>query len=179
MSLPTILVFGDQLNRRIGMLAGATPQTHRVLIVESTAKITSRKWHVQRAHFIVASMRKFAAELSTEGFHVDYRFARSMREGFDAHVREFQPTEVVATEPNSYGARQLAARLGIHTVPSTQFLCHPDEYQSFLGSRKSIKMEDFYRWQRKRLNVLMDGDEPAGGRWNFDEENRQPPPKTG
>jgi deoxyribodipyrimidine photolyase-related protein len=40
-------------------------------------------------------------------------------------------------------------------------------------------MEDFYRWQRKRLHVLMDGDEPAGGRWNFDEENRQPPPKTG
>lgn len=179
MSLPTIWVFGDQLNRGIGALAGATPQTHRVLFIESTVKIASRKWHVQRAHFIVTSMRKFANELRNEGFHVDYRFASSMREGLDLHVLEFQPTEVIATEPNSYGARQLAARLGVRTVSSNQFLCHPDEYQTFLGSRKSIKMEDFYRWQRKRLNVLMDGNEPAGGRWNFDEENRQPPPKPG
>ena len=179
MSLPTIWVFGDQLNRGIGALAGATPQTHRVLFIESTSKIASRKWHVQRAHFIVASMRKFSNELRTEGFEVDYRFAHSMREGFDLHVHEFQPAEVVATEPNSYGARQLATGLGVRTVPSNQFLCHPNEYQTFLGSRKTIKMEDFYRWQRKRLNVLMDGDEPTGGRWNFDEENRQPPPKTG
>ena len=179
MSLPTIWVFGDQLNRGIGALAGATPQTHRVLFIESTSKIASRKWHVQRAHFIVASMRKFSNELRTEGFEVDYRFAHSMREGFDAHVLGFKPSEVVATEPNSYGARQLATGLGVRTVPSNQFLCHPDEYQTFLGPRKTIKMEDFYRWQRKRLNVLMDGDEPTGGRWNFDEENRQPPPKTG
>lgn len=179
MSLPTIWVFGDQLNRGIGALAGATPQTHRVLFIESTVKIASRKWHVQRAHFIVTSMRKFANELRNEGFQVDYRFASSMREGLDLHVLEFQPTEVIATEPNSYGARQLAAGLGVRTVSSNQFLCHPDEYQTFLGSRKSIKMEDFYRWQRKRLNVLMDGNEPVGGRWNFDEENRQPPPKTG
>ena len=179
MSLPTIWVFGDQLNRGIGALASATPLTHRVLFIESTSKIASRRWHIQRAHFIVASMRKFANELRTEGFEVDYRFAHSMREGFDSHVLEFQPAEVVATEPNSYGARQLVAGLGVRTVPTNQFLCHPDEYQTFLGSRKTIKMEDFYRWQRKRLNVLMDGDEPMGGRWNFDEENRRPPPKTG
>jgi len=179
MSLPTIWVFGDQLNRGIGALAGATPLTHRVLFIESTSKIASRKWHVQRAHFIVASMRKFANELRAEGFHVDYRFANSMRDGYDSHVLEFQPDEVIATEPNSYGARRLVEALGARTVPSNQFLCHPDQYQAFLGARKSIKMEDFYRWQRKRLHVLMDGDEPAGGRWNFDEENRQPPPKTG
>ena len=39
--------------------------------------------------------------------------------------------------------------------------------------------EDFYRWQRTRLGYLMDGDEPAGGRWNFDDQNREPPPKEG
>ena len=179
MSLPTIWVFGDQLNRSIGALSGATPLTHRVLLIESTSKITSRKWHIQRVHFIVASMRKFANELRTEGFHVDYRYAGSMAQGVAEHVREFAPPEIVATEPNSYAARLLVAELGVRTVPSNQFLCHPSEFQGFLGTRKSIKMEDFYRWQRKQLNVLMDGNEPTGGRWNFDEENRQPPPKTG
>ena len=81
MSLPTIWVFGDQLNRSIGALADATPLTHQVLFIESTSKIASHKWHVQRAHFIVASMRKFAGELVAEGFQVDYRHAGSMTQG--------------------------------------------------------------------------------------------------
>ncbi|MGD9751563.1 MAG: cryptochrome/photolyase family protein, partial [Acidimicrobiia bacterium] len=41
-----------------------------------------------------------------------------------------------------------------------------------------LVMEDFYRWQRRRLGYLMDADQPAGGRWNFDHDNRQPPPRN-
>ena len=40
-------------------------------------------------------------------------------------------------------------------------------------------MEDFYREQRRRFGVLMDGAEPVGGRWNYDTENRESPPKGG
>ena len=49
--------------------------------------------------------------------------------------------------------------------------------------RKRLTMEDFYRWQRLRLGVLVDdganGPEPVGGRWNFDHDNREPPPRDG
>jgi deoxyribodipyrimidine photolyase-related protein len=38
-------------------------------------------------------------------------------------------------------------------------------------------MENFYRKQRTRLNILMEGKDPVGGAWNFDKENRLPPPK--
>ena len=124
-------------------------------------------------------MRRFADELRSEGFSVDYRVASSMREGVQQHIAEMQPSAVVATEPNSYAARELVKSLGIQTEPSDQFLCHPDEYSQFMGERRTIKMEDFYRWQRRRLNVLMDGDQPCDGQWNFDAENRLPPPKTG
>ena len=124
-------------------------------------------------------MRRFADELRSEGFSVDYRIAPSMREGVRQHIAEMQPSAVVATEPNSYAARELVKSLGIQTEPSDQFLCHPDEYSQFMGERRTIKMEDFYRWQRRRLNVLMDGDQPCDGQWNFDAENRLPPPKTG
>ena len=124
-------------------------------------------------------MRRFADELRSEGFSVDYRVAPSMREGVRQHIAEMQPSAVVATEPNSYAARELVKSLGIQTEPSDQFLCHPDEYSQFMGERRTIKMEDFYRWQRRRLNVLMDGDQPCDGQWNFDAENRLPPPKTG
>jgi deoxyribodipyrimidine photolyase-related protein len=39
-------------------------------------------------------------------------------------------------------------------------------------------MENFYRAQRRRLNILMVGDQPEGGTWNYDAENRLPPPKV-
>ena len=64
-------------------------------------------------------------------------------------------------------------------VPNNQFLCGEDDFAAWSQTRKNMRMEDFYRWQRKRLDVLMDGTQPEGGRWNFDAENRKPPPKDG
>ena len=55
-----------------------------------------------------------------------------------------------------------------------------EDFERWVSSRgrKRLLMEDFYREARRRLNVLMDGDEPAGGRWNFDADNQEPPPRT-
>lgn len=148
-------------------------------MVESQQKLAGRPWHIQRAHFLVTSMRRFAEELRNEGFTVDYRKSTSMRQGFQDHIAEFAPSAVEVTEPNSYTARQLVEQLQCSIVRSNQFLCHPTEFAEFINGKKSFKMEDFYRWQRKRLNYLMDGDQPVTGQWNFDEDNRLPPPKTG
>lgn len=177
-SLPSLWIFGDQLNRHIGALTDATPESHRILIVESQQKLSTRPWHVQRAHFLITSMRRFAEELRAEGFHVDYRIAATMRQGFEDHCEEFAPSAVAVTEPNSYAARELVSSLKCDVTRSNQFLCHPTEFAHFIKGKKSFKMEDFYRWQRKRLNYLMDGDQPVSGKWNFDEDNRLPPPKT-
>jgi len=124
-------------------------------------------------------MRRFALALEQEGFQVDYRKSPTMRQGVTDHIAEFSPTHIYVTEPNSYAARQLVASLGIDTTASNQFLCHPTDFAKFAEGKKSMKMEDFYRWQRKRYGYLMEGDQPVGGQWNFDEDNRLPPPKTG
>ncbi len=177
--MQSVLVLGDQLNRRIGALAAADPGDARVLMIESRAMIEGRPFHRQRLHLVVAAMRRFAAELEDAGFAVDYRRAPSLRAGLDAHRRAHDPEAVVATEPNSRPVRKLLAGLGVEFVRSDQFLCHPDEFAEWAGDRTRLRMEDFYRWQRRRLGYLMDGDEPAGGRWNYDDENREPPPDDG
>jgi deoxyribodipyrimidine photolyase-related protein len=176
---PTVWVFGDQLNHEIAALRAAAPDSHRVLMVESIAKLASKRWHRQRAHFVVASMRRFADELRDAGFDVDYRTADSLRAGHDDHVTAFSPSEVIATEPASWDGLELLRDLGVTIVRSDQFLCHYDEFAAWAQDRRQLKMEDFYRWQRQRLGYLMDGDEPVTGRWNYDDENRQRPPKTG
>ncbi|MFK7917941.1 MAG: cryptochrome/photolyase family protein [Ilumatobacter sp.] len=176
--MQTIWVLGDQLNRSIGALADADPATHRVLLVESLAKLASKRWHRQRAHFVIAAMRRFGAELRDAGFDVDLRRADSLRQGFADHVEEFSPDAVTATEPASWSGLEMLRDLGVDIVRSNQFLCHYDEFAEWAHGKKSFKMEDFYRQQRRRLGYLMEADgEPAGGRWNFDEDNREPPPK--
>jgi len=175
----TVWVLGDQLNRHSGALGAADPQTTRVLMVESAAKIASKPFHRQRLHLIVTAMRRFAIELERDGFAVDYRRAPSLAAGFEEHVRDGTPGTVRATEPASRSARALLQSLGVEFVPNDRFLCHQEDFATWADGRTRLRLEDFYRWQRRRLGYLMDGDEPVGGRWNFDADNREPPPADG
>lgn len=178
----TVWILGDQINRSVAALVDAQPASHRILMVESIKLLRSRQWHIQRAHLVITSMRRFAAELQAEGFEVDYQKADSLPAGLQQHRDTFRPTEVVVTEPSSSSGRQMVEQLGCKVVESTQFLCHYREFatwrEQWLQGRKTLKMEDFYRWQRRRLNYLMDSHgEPETGVWNYDNDNRQPPPK--
>jgi deoxyribodipyrimidine photolyase-related protein len=177
--LDTVWVLGDQLNRGSGALAAADPETCRVLMVESSAKITSKPFHRQRLHLIVTAMRRFAGQLETEGFAVDYRREVTLASGLEEHMREYNPDNVRAAEPASRAARALLDSLGVELVPDDRFLCHYEDFAAWADGRARLRMEDFYRWQRRRLDYLMDGDEPAGGRWNYDADNREPPPTGG
>jgi deoxyribodipyrimidine photolyase-related protein len=175
----TIWVLGDQLDRTLGALGDATPQSSRVVMVESVAKMASQPWHRQRAHLILTAMRRFAGDLADEGFEVDYRHAPTMAAGIAGHIADHTPDRVLATEANSFAGQRLLEQLGVVTVASDHFLCHRNDFAQWASGRKLLRMEDFYRVQRRRLGYLMDGDEPAGGRWNFDADNREPPPTDG
>ena len=175
----TVWVLGDQLRREGGALAGRTPDDTRVLLVESEAKLSSKRWHVQRLHVVLSAMAHFAAELEAEGFEVDHRRAPSLAAGLREHCDELDVDEVVAMEPMSWDGRALLERLDVDIVANDQFLCPYPEFADWADGRDGFRMEDFYRWQRERLGVLMDGDEPVGGRWNLDEDNRERPPTDG
>lgn len=182
--LPTVWVFGDQLNRQRGALAGRRPGECRVLLVESDTLVASRRWHRQRLHLVLSAMAHFAEELRAEGFEVDLRRAPTLERGLRDHCAEFAVDHVVATEPNSWDARRLLERLGVELVRNDFFLCHYDDFAHWAEGRKRLTMEDFYRWQRMRLGVLVESGihgepEPVGGQWNYDHDNREPPPRDG
>ncbi|MEL7210312.1 MAG: cryptochrome/photolyase family protein, partial [Actinomycetota bacterium] len=142
-------------------------------------KLGSKRWHTQRLHLVLSAMAHFAQELKAEGFEVDYRRAPTMTDGLQAHCDEHSVDRVVAMEPMSWSGRSMLDRLGVETVANNQFLCDYRQFAAWAEGRNSLRMEDFYRWQRTRLDVLMDPDGPAGGRWNFDHDNREPPPADG
>jgi deoxyribodipyrimidine photolyase-related protein len=179
----TVWVFGDQLHRGISPLQDADPATTTILLVTSRTKLASKRWHRQRLHVVLAGMRRFAAERRAEGFTVDEREADTLAEGLRAHREAFPHQVVRAMEPTSYDGLALLEAEGVEVVASNQFLCHRDDFAAWAGGAADrngrLRMEDFYRWQRRRLGYLMDGDEPAGGQWNFDHDNRERPPADG
>jgi len=168
----TALILGDQLMRDNPALEGAS----RVVFVESLAGMRRLRTHRKRVHLVLSAMRHFAAELR-EGGEVEVlerRSAASLADGMEGLG------DVVCAEPNSVAARRALGKLGVRQVASNQFLTAPGAFASWADGRKRIVMEDFYREQRRRFGVLLDQDgKPEGGRWNFDRENRRPPPRDG
>jgi deoxyribodipyrimidine photolyase-related protein len=179
--MQTVWILGDQLNRNTTSLSGTSPANTRVLFVVSQTFLASRPWHRQRVHVVLAGMRRLALSLADEGFNVDWRIAETMGEGLRQHVAAFSPASVRVMEPAEVRLRALVQSFSeCEVVSNDQFLCSTSMFTEWASTRKGrLRMEDFYRFQRTRLDVLMDGDEPAGGQWNLDHENREPPPKDG
>jgi deoxyribodipyrimidine photolyase-related protein len=179
--MQTVLILGDQLHRDSSALTGATPNNTRILLVTSRDQIAGKRWHRQRLHLVLAGMAKLAESFRVDGFDVDERLAQNFTEGLNEHRLQYRPDEIVAMSPTSWGGLQKLLRHSVRVTPNTQFLCDAVTFNDWSKTRKArLRMEDFYRWQRQRLNVLLEPDgEPAGGRWNFDAENREPPPKDG
>jgi deoxyribodipyrimidine photolyase-related protein len=149
-------------------------------MVVSDHKLASKRWHRQRLHLVLSAMAHFAHELRAEGFEVDYRRAPTLVAGLRDHCDDYDVDRVVAMEPMSYDGLAMLRAAGVETIANDQFLCHYRDFAEWASTRKSLKMEDFYRWQRTRLDIMIEPDgAPVGGQWNFDHDNREPPPKDG
>lgn len=172
----TVLVLGDQLSTDLGALAGADPGRDRVLMVESWAKLAQRPWHRQKLQLLLGAMRRFAAELTDQGFTVDYRQASTLRDALAEH----DPASLMATAPSTWDLRERLTRWGIEQVGSGGFIEGEEAFARFAQGRRSLGLEPFYRQVRRRHGWLLDADgEPAGGRWNHDHANREQPPRQG
>ena len=64
--------------------------------------------------------------------------------------------------------------LPVEILPDTRFVATHAEFADWAKGRKQLRMEYFYREMRRKTGLLMDGDQPVGGKWNFDAETRKP-----
>ena len=172
-----IYVGFDQLNVSFGALKTADKSRDHVVFVQSERMLKNRKWHKQRLQFLISSAKHFANELSAAGFQVTYLCSPTTVAGLRKVQSELGGLEIVCAKPNSYSLTHELTQIGVTFIENDFFLTPQSVFQSWAEAQKSFTMENFYRMQRKRLNVMMDGDQPEGGQWNFDAENRQPPPK--
>ena len=168
----------DHLHRDYGALKNADPKTDLIALVESARMTTGRAWHPMRLFFLVSSARHFAESLRSEGFTVHYEKAPTTIDGLKKIQEAVPGAPIVCAEPSSFKQYAALKEFGVSFVANDFFLTSRTDFALWAGGQKSFLMENFYRAQRVRLNVLVEGGKPTGGAWNFDKENRLPPPKN-
>ncbi|NJP08950.1 MAG: cryptochrome/photolyase family protein [Leptolyngbyaceae cyanobacterium RU_5_1] len=177
-----VWILGDQLwvdQAALRTCADQDQQTF-VILIESRRHVQERPYHRQKLVLVWSAMRHFAAELQNAGWLVTYHEqAGDFEAPLRAWVQANQITELRVMEPSDRPFAHLIQSLDlpceIAVIPNNHFLWSTDEFTNWARSRKRLLMEGFYREGRRRFQILMDGDQPIGGRWNFDQENRKPP----
>lgn len=180
------------------MLSAASPPARPQpnLAAASAGKATYVQHHKQKIALLFSAMRHFAAELREEGIAVDYvrlddpANTRSFTGELTRAVQRHRPDVIVATEPGEWRVWEMmlgwreTMSVPVYIRDDNRFLCSPDAFARWSAGRKQGRMEFFYRDMRRRTGLLMDAEEPVGGRWNFDAENRtalpaghRPPPR--
>jgi len=177
----TVWVLGDQLlGDHPALLAGGGPGAARVLLIESAAALSRRPYGRAKLALLLSAMRHYAAELQQRGYEVDYRRAATFAAGLRDHAAAYRPAALLTMAAAGHAGRafqnSLSDRLGlpVTVLPNTQFLTGRfDPIPEPRPGRRYV-METFYRAMRRHFAVLMDAGQPAGGRWNYDAENRRP-----
>jgi deoxyribodipyrimidine photolyase-related protein len=144
------------------------------LLIESKAVFRRRRFHRQKAHLILSALRHRAAELGEQAIFLQTDTYRDALRYVD------EPLSVCA--PTSRGADRFVRSLEqvVEVLDERGYGTTKAEFAEFTAEKagKRLLMEDFYRRARLRHGLLMDGDQPTGGKWNLDHDNREAPPKT-
>ncbi|GHB29832.1 cryptochrome/photolyase family protein [Pseudovibrio japonicus] len=183
------LVLGDQLSFALSSLEDVQPGDDIILMAEVREEATYVRHHKKKIAFLFSAMRHFAEELTAQGHCVDYvRYDCAENTGsLFGEVRRMVAaravTEVVVTKPGEYrllhDMEDWGRRLGIPVElrEDDRFICSCDDFQAWASGRKSLRLEHFYREMRRRHMILMDHEQPLGGQWNFDHDNRKRAPE--
>ena len=181
-----VLVLGDQLKADSSAFNHFDPTSDEVIMVESEFEANYVWTHKAKIALFLSAMRHFAKVLRDKKYTLTYvkESKLSIPSVLREHIQKNHFTHLVCVEPGEWRLRkeleELASDLQINLIIENDdhFYCGLDEFKEWVGAKKEIRLEYFYRYLRKKHKVLIeDNGDPEGGQWNFDEQNRKPYPK--
>lgn len=179
----SVWVLGDQLLEKHPAIEKAEAEVGKegllIVLVESRLRLQRLPYQRKKLVLLLSAMRHYSQKLQERGYQIDTLQAEDFGEGLRAHIGRFRPGKLLSMASASYAGRSYQAKLGtlletpVELIPNTQFLVGHFDPIPDPESDKRYTMEGFYRAMRRHFQVLMQGDDPMGGRWNFDEQNRK------
>ncbi len=179
------LILGDQLNNRHSWF-GKRDHGITYVMMELRQETDYVRHHIQKVLAFFGAMRAFADWLEKKGHKVLYLALddKTNHQNIGTNLKRlikdkgFKKFEYM--EPDEYRLDQqladLCDNLEIDTamVSSEHFISGRGDLKKFFKDKKSPLMESFYRDMRRTHKILMEGDKPLTGKWNYDKENRKP-----
>lgn len=185
------VILGDQLSRQSPVLERASRTEGLLWMAEVAEESTHVRSHKARTALFLTAMRHHAAWLKEQGWRLDYRRlddpanSGSLAGELRAAIRRWRPRRVLALEAGEWRVERAIGRVcreeavELEWLPDPHFFCSRQRFREHASGRKQLRMEFFYRELLRKHGILVDGSEPAGGRWNFDTENRESFPRQG
>lgn len=180
-----IIVLGDQLDLDSAAFDGFDAAMDAVWMAEVAEESTHVWSSKSRTVMFLAAMRHFALALQNAGRPLHYTRLDapdnrgSLSTQLQADILRLKPTKLVMTAPGDWRVLHLiknvaeAQGLALDLREDRHFFSSVRDFAAHAKGRKSLRMEYFYREQRRRHQVLMEADQPVGGQWNFDADNRE------
>jgi len=177
------LVLGDQLNPAHSWFKKRDDSV-TFLLMEVKQETDYVLHHVQKICAFFLAMRQFASYLESRGHNVlylrldDKNNVQSIEGNVRKIIKAYEYDRFEFILPDEYRLdrqlKKLSQELSCESKASDSehFLTARNEVNEFFKNRKEYRMEYFYRYMRKKLNILIEENKPVGGKWNFDVENR-------
>lgn len=178
------LILGDQLNHAHYWFEKQDDNVTYVLM--ELRQETDYIWHhIQKVIGFFAAMRQFGRELEEKGHAVIYlelsdpENLQTFNANCDRLIRQYGFGRFEYQLPDELRLdiflKNYASGLRIaHAVVDTEhFLTTRGELGHFFKGKKTFLMESFYRYMRRKHGMLMDGNQPLTGKWNYDSDNRK------
>ncbi|MEM9136496.1 MAG: cryptochrome/photolyase family protein [Cyanobacteria bacterium P01_F01_bin.42] len=146
------------------------------------------RYHKHKLMLVLAAMRHHRDELQAQGHQVIYQEVSQSNQSYEDKlldaVQANKSTELHTYELEDFRTKSwLTAfcdrhglKLCVHDSPL--FMTTHEQFQDYRKRYKRFFMADFYKIQRRRLDILLEGEEPVGGQWSFDQQNREKLPKS-
>ena len=177
------LILGDQLNSQHSWYNTVSNQTTYCMF-EMRQETDYVKHHIQKVVGFFAAMQEFSRQLISDGHKVIYltiddssnhqcpeKNLKSVIDSLNISKLEYQSPDEYRLD---YQLKNICKTLSISSkqVDSEHFYTNRNQLSEFFKGKKQFLMERFYRDMRKKHHILMNGEQPEGGEWNYDKSNR-------
>lgn len=178
------LILGDQLNLQHSWFK-EVDSSEVFVLMEMRQETDYAPHHIQKVVAFLGAMRNFSEVLKQAGHQVHYLALndKANRQQLEANlnflIEKFNADGFAYMEPDEYRLDQqlkeyvLGLNIPSEVVETEHFMTSRSELTEFFEGKKQLILEFFYRRMRKKFDILMQLDQPEGGQWNFDKNNRK------
>jgi deoxyribodipyrimidine photolyase-related protein len=168
----TLFLWSHQLHPLYFQEAKLNKKEDQIILIDSDDQWTYYHFHKQRILLHLSAMHHVVDSYQRLGWNITILNSATVTKGLSSlkNLMVFRPT-------NRYEQRWIDHVKPMRILEDPLFLISSEAWPALLPKGQSWKLDPLYRRFRKQFSMLMDGDQPIGGKFSFDSENRKPPAK--